>query len=165
MENTKSESIKKFEAELEKVKKGIYDITCHQKTQEDVFKQELDSMQEKLAKIRQIIDKFNIDTLEAAVPKYFKIKEPYGAESGIEVYKTKNILFEKGNYRVFANKLFFNYDEATGQFTLYSKQTSDILGCDLDVALNRANHYFQEITEEEYNEGRKKAAEAIMKYI
>ena len=162
MGNIKSETIKKFEAELEKIKKEMHDITCHQEAQGDAFKQKLDSKQEELAKIQQIIDGLNISIMEAAMPKYFKIKGPYGSEFGIEIYKTEKLFFQDGIFKVSANKLFF-YNKKAGEFTLFSKRIPNIiLGHNLETVLKEISSY-EEITEEEYNDVKKMACEAIMK--
>lgn len=63
MENVKSEQFKEFATELEKIKKEINDINCRREAQDDAFERELGEKQEKLTKIQQRIDGFNISIL------------------------------------------------------------------------------------------------------
>lgn len=160
MEIVISEQLKKFATELEKIKKEIHNINCRREAQDDAFEQELAEKQEESTKIQRRIDGFNISILEAAMPKYFKIKGPYGSEFGIEIYKTEKLFFQDGIFKVSANKLFF-YNKKAGEFTLFSKRIPNIiLGHNLETALKEISSY-EEITNEEYNDSEKKIIEQI----
>lgn len=160
MENVKSEQFKEFATELEKIKKEINDINCRREAQDDAFERELGEKQEKLTKIQQRIDGFNISILEAAMPKYFKVKNPYGSEFGIEVYKTVKLFSQDGFFKVSADKLFFYYDKKTGGLTMYTKRILIFLGQNLKTALKEIS-FKEEITEEEYNDNKKKIIEML----
>lgn len=160
MENVKSEQFKEFATELVKIKKEINDINCRRETQDDAFERKLGEKQEKFAKIQQKIDGLNISILEAAMPKYFKFKNLHGSEFGIEVYKTEKVFFQDDCFRVFADKLFFYYDKKTGGLTLYSKRIPILLGHNLETALEVIS-VNEEITEEEYNDSKKKIIEML----
>lgn len=160
MEIVISEQLKKFATELEKIKKEIHDINCRREAQDAAFEQELDEKQEESTKIQRRIDGFNISILEAAMPKYFKIKGPYGSEFGIEIYKTEKLFSQDGIFKLSANKLFF-YNKKAGEFTLFSKRIPNIiLGHNLETALKEISSY-EEITNEEYNDSEKKIIELL----
>lgn len=154
------DQIKKFEAECEKIRGEINEINYQREAQDKAFEREVKGKQEELAQKQQMIENLSMNTLDFA-PIYFKIKEPHGSESVIDAYKTKNISFRDNLYKIFVDKLFFNYNNATRYLTLYSAQTSIVLGYSLDAALNYIKENFQEITEEEYNERKKKIIETI----
>lgn len=152
------EQEKSLRQSVKKIKEYINKINCQREAQDDAFEQELDEKQEESTKIQRRIDGFNISILEAAMPKYFKIKGPYGSEFGIEIYKTEKLFFQDGIFKVSANKLFF-YNKKAGEFTLFSKRIPNIiLGHNLETALKEISSY-EEITNEEYNECKKKIFE------
>lgn len=155
------DQIKKFEAECEKIRGEINEINYQREVQDKAFEREVKCKQEELAQTQQMIENLSMSVLDLAAPIYFKIKEPYGSESVIDAYKTKNISFRDNQYVLFVDKLSFSYNNATRYLTLYSTRTSIVLGCNLDAALHYIKENFQEITEEEYNECKKKIIETI----
>lgn len=98
-----------------------------------------------------------IDLSETVFPKYFKFDDLN--ENSAEIYKTKNISFKDDRFVVVVDKLWFSrYNETKTEFTLYKKQEPwkfDSLG----KILNYIKNNLQELTEEEYNECKKKIFE------
>lgn len=159
------EQKKKLEAECKKIKECINKINYQREAQDKAFEREVKGKQEELAQKQQMIEDLSMNTLNLAAPMYFKIKESHGSETVIDAYKTKHISFRDNLYKIFVDKLFFDYNNATRYLTLYSAQTSIVLGRNLDAALNYIKENFQEITEEEYNERKKKIIETIGKRL
>ena len=162
MEQFDLEQIKNLETEREKIKEAIDEINCQREAQDDAFKQELDTKQKELSKIQQAINAasvslLEIDLSETVFPKYFKFDDLN--ENSAEIYKTKNISFKDDRFVVVVDKLWFSrYNETKTEFTLYKKQEPwkfDSLG----KILNYIKNNLQELTEEEYNECKKKIFE------
>lgn len=161
METVKSEQLKEFKAELKKTQEEIINIRNERDGQNERYNRELDIREMKLKEIQATIDFFDRSTLENAIPKYFKIK---GTATSVEVYKTRQIIPERGSFKLLADRVFYYDDTISNQSTvMFSTKRELILGCSLEAALNHISSYYEEITEEEYNVLKKIACEAIMK--
>lgn len=163
METVKSEQLKKFEEELEKVREEISKINFEKTRQIKLYDQELASREKCLKDIQSVIDLVNVGALKSAMPKYFKIK---GRNSNIiaEVYKTREIIPEKERFTLLTDGIFCTHDDISDVSHLqFTTNNAIVLGYSLEEALNHISSYYEEITEEEYNDAKKMACEAIMK--
>lgn len=153
------EQIKNLEAECEKIKEDINRINCQREAQDDAFERKLGRKQKELSKIQQTIDAFNISMLETAFPTYFKTND--SNENFVAIYKTKNIFRDKKFVVVVDKLLFCRYGEANTEFTIYRKSESWNFNNPGEV-LNYINNDIQKLTEEEYNECKKKIFEMAL---
>ena len=149
------EQIKKFEAECEKIKEDINEINCQREAQDAAFERELSEKQEEFAKIQQIIGARSVSILEAVFPKYFKIGDL--AEDFAVIYKTKNISFKDNKFVAVVDKLYFSCYSDT-EFTIYKKQEPREFD-NFEKMLNYIKNSLRELTEEEFNECKKKIFE------
>lgn len=161
MEIIKSEQLKEFKAELKKTQEEINNIRDERDGQNKRYDRELGIREMKLKEIQSAIDFFDRDTLENAMPKYFKIK---GTATSVEVYKTREMIPERGSFKLLADGVFYYDVTLTNQSTvMFNTRREIILGYSLEDALNHISSYYEEISEEEYNDAKKMACEAIMK--
>lgn len=94
--------------------------------------------------------------LETAFPKYFKTND--SRENFVVIYKTKNIS-KDSKFVVIVDKLLFcRYGEANTEFTIYRKSESWNFN-NPEKVLSYINNDIQKLTEEEYNEYKKKIFE------
>lgn len=157
MEQNNLDQIKNLEAECEKIKEAIDKINCQREAQDNAFEQELEKKQKELSKIQRKINAVSVSTLDAVFPKYFKTGD--ANENSAAIYKTKNISFIDDKFIVVIDKLFFcRYGEANTEFTLY-KKTELWKFYNLDDMLKYIKDSIQELTEEEYNDCKKKIFE------
>lgn len=162
METVKSEQLKKFEEELEKTRKEICEINSEKARQIRLCDQELDNKEKRLKDIQSVIDLVNVGTLEGAQPKYFKMK---GKNRNIiaEAYKTREIIPEKEKFTLLADGIFCTHDDISDDSRVqFTTKEVVVLGYNLEDALNHISSHYEEITEEEYNNAKKIACEAIM---
>ena len=158
-----SEQLKKFEEELKKTQEEINNIRNERMQQNKLYDRELNIKEKNLKDIQSVIDLVNIGTLENALPKYFKIK---GRNSNIiaEVYKTREIIPEKERFTLLTDGIFCTHDDISDVSHIqFTTNNAIVLGYSLEEALNHISSYYEEITEEEYNDVKKIACEAIMK--
>ena len=161
METIKSEQLKEFKAELKKTQEEIINIRNERDGQNERYNRELGIREMKLKEIQSAIDFFDRDTLENAMPKYFKIK---GTATSVEIYRTRELITERGSFKLLADGVFYYDDTLTSQSkVMFNTNREIILGYSLDDALNHISSHYEEITEEEYNDAKKMACEAIMK--
>lgn len=162
METVKSEQRKKFEEKLEKTRKEISEINNERDGQNKRYDRELGIREMKLKEIQSAIDFFDHDILENAMPKYFKIKG--GATSVVEAYKTRELIPERGSFKLLADGVFYFDNTITNQSrVIFDTNREIVLGYSLEDALDHISSYYEEITEEEYNNAKKIACEAIIK--
>lgn len=162
METVKSEQMKEFEAELKKTQEEINKIRNERDGQNELYNRELGIREMKLKEIQSAIDFFDRDILEDAMPKYFKIKG--SAPSVVEVYKTRELIPERGSFKLLADGVYCYNDTLTNQLkVMFNTNREMVLGYSLEGALNHISSHYEEITEEEYNDLKKIACEAIMK--
>ena len=111
--------------------------------------------------IQSAIDIINIETLENAIPKYFKAK---GTVDSVEVFRTNKMFPDCGTFKLLANALFYYRNTKTNQSdAIFRANKVIILGSSLNEAVNHISSYYEEITEEEYNEVGKMVREFILK--
>lgn len=163
MENVKSEQLKKFEEELEKTQAEISKINFEKARQIKLYDQELAIKEKCLKDIQSGIDIVNVGALKSAMPKYFKMK---GRNRNViaEVYKTREIIPEKERFTLLADGIFYAHDDISDDSRVqFTTKDVVVLGYSIEVALNHISSHYEEITEEEYNDAKKMACEAIMK--
>ena len=163
MEQFSLEQINKLVAGCEKIRKDMAEITRQQEAQNDAFEQELYDKGKELSKIKQAISAHSISILEAAFPKNFKNVDLN--ENLAVICKTKDISFKDDKIVVVFDKLYFSrYGETNSQFSIYKKIDSWYFN-DLDEILNYIKDNLQELTEEEYNECKKKIFETASNIV
>lgn len=163
METVKSEQLKKFEEELEQTRKEIREINSEKARQIKLYDQTLDYKEKCLKDIQSVIDLVNAGTLESAQPKYFKVKVK-NRNVTAEVYKTREIIPEREMFTLVVDGIFCTREDASDEsFVQFMTNHGIILGSSLEDALNHISSHYEEITEEEYNDIKKMACEAIMK--
>lgn len=161
METVKSKQLKELEEDLKKVQEEINNIIHEKELQDKLYNLKYNSKVKKLKDIQSEIDIINIETLENAIPKYFKAK---GTVDSVEVFRTNKMFPDRGTFKILANALFYYRNTKTNQSdAIFRANKEIILGYNLDEALNHISSHYEEITEEEYNEAKKMACEAIMK--
>lgn len=162
METVKSEQLKKFEEELEQTRKEIREINSEKARQIKLYNQTLDYKEKCLKDIQSVIDLINVGTLESAQPKYFKIKVK-NRNVTAEVYKTRKIIPEREMFTLVVDGIFCTREDASDSLRVqFTTNNAIVLGYNLEEALNYISSHFEEITEEEYNEAKKMACEAIV---
>lgn len=163
METVKSEQLKKFEEELKKTREEISKINNEKARQIRLYDQELDNKEKCLKDIQSVIDLVNVGTLESAQPKYFKMKVK-NRKVTAEVYKTIEIIPERERFTLLADGIFYAHDDISDDSRVqFTTKAVVVLGYNLEDALNHISSHYEEITEEEYNDAKKIACEAIMK--
>ena len=163
METVISEQLKKFEEELKKTQEEINNIRNERMQQNKLYDHELSIKEKNLKDIQSVIDLVNIGALENALPKYFKIK---GTKMSIftEAYKTREIIPEKERFTLLTDCIFYTHDDISDVSHIqFTTNNAIVLGYSLEEALNYISSCYEEITEEEYNDAKKIACEAIMK--
>lgn len=161
MGTVKLKRLNELEEELKKVQEEIDNINHEKETQDKLYNLEYNSKVKKLKDIRSVIDIINIETLENAIPKYFKAK---GTVDSVEVFRTNKMFSERGTFKLLANVLFYYRSTKTNQSdAIFRANKEIILGYSLDEALSHISTYYEEITEEEYNEVGKMVREFILK--
>lgn len=157
MEQNNLEQIKNLETECEKIKEGIDEINRQREAQDDAFERELEKKRKKLSKIQQTIGTCSVSILEAAFPKYFKIGDL--DEDIVVIFKTGNISFKGDKFVAVVDKLRFSrYGDTKTEFSIYKKPDSWSFD-NLDELLTYIKNNIQELTEEEYDECKKKIFE------
>lgn len=163
MEIIKSEQLKEFKAELKKTQEEINKIRDERDGQNKRYDRELGIREMKLKDIQSVIDLANVGALKSAMPEYFKMK---GSKRNViaEVYKTREILPEKERFILLADGIFCTHDDISDDSRVqFTTKDPFVLGNSLEDALKHISSHYEEITEEEYNDAKKMACEAIMK--
>lgn len=163
MGTVKSEQLKKFEEELEKVREEINKINFEKTCQIKLYDQELASREKCLKDIQSVIDIVNVGALKSAMPKYFKMK---GKNRNViaEVYKTREIFSERERFSLSVDGIFCTHDDISDDSRVqFTTKVEVVLGYSLEDALNHISSHYEEITEEDYNDVKKMACEAVMK--
>ncbi len=163
MEIIKSEQLKRLEEELEKTREEISGITSEKTRQIKLYDQELAIREKSLKDIQSVIDIINVGALKSAMPEYFKMK---GRNRNViaEVYKTREIISEPERFTLLADGIFCTHDDISDDSRVqFTTKDAVVLGYSLEDALNHISSHYEEITEEEYNDAKKMACEAIMK--
>lgn len=163
METVKSKQLKELEEDLKKVQEEINNIIHEKELQDKLYNLKYNSKVKKLKDIQSEIDIINIETLENAIPKYFKAK---GTVDSVEVFRTNKMFPDRGTFKILANALFYYRNTKTNQSdAIFRANKEIILGYNLDEALNHISSYYEEISEEEYNEVRKIVSEVILQSL
>lgn len=166
METVKSKQMKEFEEfaeELKKRQEEINKIRNERDRQNELYDRELGIREMKLKEAQSALDFFNCGTLENAMPKYFKMKER-NRNAIAEAYKTRKIIPKDGSFKLLANGIFCAHDDISDDSRVqFTTKAVVVLGYNLEDALNHISSHYEEITEEEYNDLKKIACEAIMK--
>lgn len=163
METVKSKQLKELEEDLKKVQEEINNIIHEKELQDKLYNLKYNSKVKKLKDIQSEIDIINIETLENAIPKYFKAK---GTVDSVEVFRTNKMFPDRGTFKILANALFYYRNTKTNQSdAIFRANKEIILGYNLDEALNHISSYYEEIAEEEYNEVRKIVSEVILQSL
>jgi len=161
MGTVKLKRLNELEEELKKTQEEIDNINHEEETQDKLYNLEYNSKVKKLKDIQSVIDIINIETLENAIPKYFKAK---GTLDSVEVFRTNKMFPDRGTFKLLANALFYYRNTKTNQSdAIFRANKVIILGSNLNEAVNHISSYYEEITEEEYNEVGKMVREFILK--
>lgn len=161
MGTVKLKRLNELEEELKKTQEEIDNINHEEENQDKLYNLEYNSKVKKLEDILSAIDIINIETLENAIPKYFKAK---GTVDSVEVFRTNKMFPDRGTFKLLANALFYYRNTKTNQSdAIFRANKVIILGSSLNEAVNHISSYYEEITEEEYNEVGKMVREFILK--
>lgn len=159
MGRVKLERLKELEEELKKTQEEIDNINHENENHDKLYNIELRRRAEKLKTIQSAIDIINIEALEYAVPKCFKIK---GTSNSIKAYRTNKIFSDHGVLKLMATELLYRYDRISDQSDAFFDANREItLGYNLNEALDHIFSNYEKITEAEYNKFRKMVDESI----
>lgn len=80
------------------------------------------------------------------------------------MYKTREIISEPGRFTLLEDGIFCTHDDISDDSRVqFTTKDAVVLGYSLEDALKHISSHYEEITEEEYNDAKKMAYEAIMK--
>lgn len=159
MGTVKLKRLNELEEELKKVQEEIGNINHEEGNQDKFYNIEHNSKVKKLKSILWEIELINLEALEYAVPKCFKIKETV---NGIHAFRTHKIFSDHGCLKLMVTELLYIYDTKFNQsHAVFDANREITLGYSLKEALDHIFLHYEKITEAEYNKFKKMVDKSI----
>lgn len=165
MENKNSEELIYLKNALRKAESEKEKINAERDEKNKQFREEYDAKEYEIADIQKKIKELEAKALKNIIPKYFKTVKN-DIDVNIEACKVTELNVSCVGFILIVDEIFDKSCSISHEKrTMYRKHVNRFIGSTIVEALSRFSKDYIEITEEEYNEYRKKAAEAIMKDI
>lgn len=165
MENKNSEELIYLKNALRKAESEKEKINAERDEKNKQFREEYDAKEYEIADIQKKIKELEAKALKDAIPKYLKSINK-GKDINIKAYKVIELNVDSDGFALKVDEIFNMTNSISHEDrTVYRKNIKFFLGSTIEEAYKMLSSDYVEITEDEYNECRKKVAEAIMKGI
>lgn len=165
MKNKKSKELVYLEKALIKAENEKEKIDAEWNEKNRQFNEKYDAKEDEITDIQKKIKELEAKALKDALPKYLKSINK-GKDINIKAYKVIELNVDSDGFALKVDEIFNMTNSISHEDrTVYRKNIKFFLGSTIEEAYKMLSSDYVEITEDEYNECRKKVAEAIMKGI